>query len=111
MPTAAATLDIEHFRAMTGDDPALQAELRELFAAQAALWRRLLVADAPVQTWRDAAHTLKGSARSLGLWTLAEACVAVEGVARTGRRDGPMIAAVLDQARAALDDALEALCA
>ena len=110
MPTAAATLDIEHFRAMTGDDPALQAELRELFAAQAVLWRRLLVSDAPVQTWRDAAHTLKGSARGLGLWALADACLAVENAARSGRREGPMIAAALEKARTALDDALEALC-
>lgn len=110
MPTAAATLDIEHFRAMTGDDLALQAELRELFAAQAVLWRRLLVADAPVQTWRDAAHTLKGSARGLGLWALADACAAVEHAARSGRREGPMIAAALCKARSALDDALEALC-
>lgn len=108
--TAATALDLEHFRAMTGDDPALQAELRGLFSAQAVLWRRLLVPDAPVETWRDAAHTLKGSARGLGLWALAEACAEVESAARSGSREGPRVASALGKARRALDEALEALC-
>jgi len=102
-------LDVEHFRSMTGDDRALQAELVEMFSAQAVLWRRLLVPDAPVHTWRDAAHTLKGSARGLGLWRLADACAEAEAAARSGCREGPRVAQALKRVQAALDDALESL--
>lgn len=107
--SARLAFDVEHFRSMTGEDAALQAELVEMFAAQAALWRRLLVVDAPVPTWRDAAHTLKGSARGLGLWRLAEACAEAETMARTGEKDGPKIAQALARVRGALEDALQAL--
>ncbi|MBI1251589.1 MAG: hypothetical protein GC189_08970 [Alphaproteobacteria bacterium] len=106
---ARAILDRDHFGAMTGDDAALQAEIVALFRAQAELWMRLLVVDAPVQTWRDAAHTLKGSARGLGLWALADACERAEWLGRSGETDGREIAAGLAQARAALAEALAAL--
>ena len=101
--------DVEHFRSMTGDDQTLQAELVHMFSAQAVLWRRLLVADAPVHTWRDAAHTLKGSARGLGLWRLAEACAEAEALARSGAKDGPKVAQALTRLRATLDEAVQAL--
>ncbi|MDX2237733.1 MAG: Hpt domain-containing protein [Hyphomonadaceae bacterium] len=106
---ARAILDEEHFGMMTGGDAALQAEIVTLFRAQAELWTRLLVVDAPVQTWRDAAHTLKGSARGLGLWALADACAQAEQLGRGGAVDGREIAAGLERARAALADALAAL--
>ena len=109
MPSQPATVDIGHFHAMTGGDGELQAEIIGLFRQQAEIWARLLIPDAPVQTWKDAAHTLKGSARGLGLWPLAQACADAELLASSGQKDGPAIAAGLAKARAALDDALEAL--
>lgn len=107
--SADASFDLNHFQAMTGEDPALQAELAALFKAQAKLWERLLVVDAPAPTWRDAAHTLKGSARGLGLWRLAEACSGVEAAARSGLREGPKVHRALARARKELRAALEAL--
>jgi HPt (histidine-containing phosphotransfer) domain-containing protein len=69
-------LDVAHFRMMTGDDPALQAEVIALFAAQAERWRERLAPEA--EGWRDVVHTIKGAARGIGLWRLAEACAAAE---------------------------------
>lgn len=109
MPSQSAAVDISHFHAMTGGDGELQAEIIGLFRQQAQIWARLLIPDAPVQTWKDAAHTLKGSARGLGLWPLAQACADAELLATSGQKDGPAIAAGLAKARAALEEALEAL--
>ena len=106
---ARAVLDMSHLRAMTGDDEALQAEIVHLFRAQSELWARLLTPDAPLFTWRDAAHTLKGSARGLGLWPLAEACARAEALAGEGVKEGPQVQAELSRVRAALEEALEAL--
>lgn len=106
---AAPILDIEHFRHMTGDDAGLQAEIVQLFRGQALLWRRLIVPDAPMHTWRDAVHTLKGSARGLGLWHLAEACEAAEEATRASHPDSKTINRELAFVQAALSDALDAL--
>lgn len=105
----AAILDTEHFRHMTGGDAALQAEIVMLFRGQAELWQRLIIPDAPVHTWRDAVHTLKGSARGLGLWRLAEACEAAEAATKACAPDSRIIARELAVVQAALTDALEAL--
>jgi HPt (histidine-containing phosphotransfer) domain-containing protein len=105
----ATILDRDHFGHMTGGDLELQAEIIELFRAQAELWRRLLIVDAPLHTWRDAAHTVKGSARGLGLWALAEACERAEAIGRTGLVESVQIAQALAQVRAALEEALDAL--
>jgi HPt (histidine-containing phosphotransfer) domain-containing protein len=102
-------LDQDHFRHMTAGDRALELEILELFRAQSELWLRLLIPDAPRDTWRDAAHTLKGSARGLGLWGLAEACETAEAMAKSGVREGPVVAAQLARVRAALTEALDCI--
>lgn len=101
--------DRAHFALMTGDDPALQAEILAIFRVQAQLWRRLLIPDAPTVTWADAAHTAKGSARGLGLWRLAEACEHAERLGRGGAVEGRVVRAALERVQAALDEALAAL--
>jgi HPt (histidine-containing phosphotransfer) domain-containing protein len=75
-------LDRAHFDHMTGADRALQIEVLGLFQQQVANWRaRLLSGD----DWREAAHTLKGSARGIGLNALAQACEAAEIASDRGR--------------------------
>lgn len=101
--------DQEHFRHMTGGDRDLQVEILGLFRAQAQLWSRLLIPDAPVHTWRDAAHSLKGSARGLGLWALAEACETAEAMAKSGVREGRLVSQQLQRVHAALAEALDAI--
>lgn len=106
---ASAIIDMSHLRTMTEGDEAVMAEVFDLFQAQAELWERLLTPDAPLHTWRDAAHTLKGSARGLGLWPLAEACARAEALAGAGLKEGPQVQAALAQVRAELDEALEVI--
>lgn len=102
-------LDEAHFDAMTGHDRALQHEVLDLFEHQAALWSRLISPSAPVDTWRDALHSLKGSARGLGLWGLAEACESAEALARAGLRDGRSLDHELARVRLALASGLAAI--
>lgn len=109
--SSAGLLDLVHFRHMTGDDADLQAEIANLFRAQAEIWARLLNVDAPIQTWTDAAHTLKGSARGIGLWSLADACEAAEAVGKAERYDRAAATAALGAVRKALVQALRALAA
>jgi HPt (histidine-containing phosphotransfer) domain-containing protein len=87
--------DRAHFAHMTGADAALQAEVAALFRAQVEEWR-----DGLARLDRDTVHTLKGSARGIGLEALAAACEAAE--------KNPDAAGAL---AAALDEALAALAA
>ena len=93
-------LDRAYFAHMTGADRALQGEIVVLFRGQAPEWAGLLAPGAP---WRDVAHTIKGTARGIGLMALAEACEAAEGA------DAGRIETALALLRAALGAALAAL--
>lgn len=106
---ALAILDLDHFRHMTGNDRDLQQEIVSLFRAQAELWRLLITPDSPVQTWEDACHTLKGAARGLGLWQLADACEDVEQLSRAGAVEGADVTRALAHVRLELVIALDAL--
>jgi HPt (histidine-containing phosphotransfer) domain-containing protein len=93
-------LDRAHFDAMTAGDHGLQDEIVHLFRAQVDAWSQVLN---PNEDWRRAAHTMKGSARGIGLWPLAQACEAAE------RAEGAHVTVALDALRLALDEALTAL--
>jgi HPt (histidine-containing phosphotransfer) domain-containing protein len=71
-------IDRAHLDRMTGGDRALQLEVLGLVREQAQVWTRLLVPDAESADWLVAAHTIKGSARGIGAWELAELCSAAE---------------------------------
>lgn len=96
-----SVLDRAHFEHMTGGDRALQAEVIGLFVQQAERWKTTLTADEP--DWRSAAHTLKGSARGIGLFDLANACEAAEAA------PDAEAAAALARVRDELGEALKAL--
>jgi HPt (histidine-containing phosphotransfer) domain-containing protein len=91
-------LDRAHFDHMTGADRALQIEVLGLFRTQVEGWTAAM---ATGEGWRDAVHTLKGSARGIGLNALAAACEAAE----TSEDSEAGLAGV----RAALHEALAAL--
>jgi len=61
-----AIFDQQHLRQYTGDDRALQRELLDLFLGHFAPVRTQLDAARSAQDWKFAAHSLKGSARSIG---------------------------------------------
>lgn len=89
-------LDRAHFDAMTAGDRALQLEVIALFRGQMETWRG---ACAQADGWREAVHTMKGSARGIGLNALAAACEAAEQDASALGR----ISDALAEALAALD--------
>lgn len=69
-------IDVTVLETFTQGDPALADEILGLFQEQARLWAPML--DARTDGWKDAAHTLKGSAAGVGALALAEACAAAE---------------------------------
>jgi HPt (histidine-containing phosphotransfer) domain-containing protein len=89
--------DRAHFDHMTGADRALQLEVVNLFRGQVESWDSALMGD----DWRAAAHTIKGSARGIGLHALALACEQAEAATAPD--------AALAHIRAAMADALAAL--
>ncbi|HVK79840.1 MAG TPA: Hpt domain-containing protein [Verrucomicrobiae bacterium] len=93
-------LDRAHFDHMTGAERPLQLEIVDLFRGQVDGWRGAFVSGAG---WREAVHTMKGSARGIGLTALAAACEVAESANETER--GPALA----QVEAALGEALAAL--
>jgi HPt (histidine-containing phosphotransfer) domain-containing protein len=94
-------LDHNHFLMMTGGDRALQSEVADLFRGQAEAWRAALTEDA-AGAWREAVHKLRGSARGIGFWALADACEAAEQAA--SGEAGPWLENVRALLAAALDD-------
>ena len=79
-PTPAAAIDDDHLRQMTLGDPALEREVLEIFMRQAALMLRRIAGAKPALA-AAAAHTLKGSARGIGAWRVAQAADRLERVA------------------------------
>ena len=76
MPQTA--IDTAHLSRQTGGDHALERELLTLFAQQCVKHLRTIHAGADTQARLDAAHSLKGAARAIGAWQVAEAADAVE---------------------------------
>jgi HPt (histidine-containing phosphotransfer) domain-containing protein len=77
-------VDLAHLNRMTGGDDALAIEVLGLFRQQWDLWARLLEPTTDTLDWGNAAHTIKGSARGIGAWQLAEVCGTAEEAARSG---------------------------
>ena len=93
-------IDIEHLRRMTLGDAGLEQEVLAMFSAQAVRLTgalKVLPADACAL-----AHTLKGSARAIGAFGVAEAAERLEAAVQDGT--GP--AQELAELFAELDDAI-----
>ncbi|MGC1301388.1 MAG: Hpt domain-containing protein [Caulobacteraceae bacterium] len=101
-------VDFAHLESYAAGDSALIDEVLGLFREQLALWLRLLDPNGPAQGWRDAAHTLKGSALGVGAFALAETCGAAEEAsdADLGQR-----IVLLERIRTAADAALSDIAA
>ena len=93
-------IDIEHLKRMTLGDAGLEREVLAIFSAQAA---RLAGALASLPADAGAlAHTLKGSARAIGAFGVAEAAARLETQIKNGGDQS--------QALAELDDAVAQAC-
>jgi HPt (histidine-containing phosphotransfer) domain-containing protein len=70
-------IDLVHLSRQTGGDTELEQELLALFADQCV--KHLdTIRRANAKTGSDAAHTLKGAARAIGAWAVADAAERVE---------------------------------
>jgi HPt (histidine-containing phosphotransfer) domain-containing protein len=89
-------IDLEHLRRMTLGDAGLEREVLAMFSAQTV---RLIGVLATLPPEAGAlAHTLKGSARAIGAFAVADAAAGLEAAIQNG--DGPA------QALAGLEDAV-----
>ncbi len=70
--------DAAHLARYTGGDVALRDELLGLMCDQARRCLAIMAAPTDVTAWQAACHTLKGSARGVGAFALADLCDAVE---------------------------------
>ena len=71
-------IDFDHLRLFTEGDPDLERDVLGIFVEQADIWIRNLEDSRDKKSWADAAHTLKGSARGVGAWRIAEICERAE---------------------------------
>jgi HPt (histidine-containing phosphotransfer) domain-containing protein len=100
-------IDFAHLRRMTLDDDRLEREVLALFSAQAANLVGMLAtkpADAGAL-----AHTLKGSARAIGAFAVADAAVRLETLIHNGGDQAEALAELDDAvalARSAVDEIL-----
>ena len=88
-------IDLGHLARMTLDDDGLQREVLAMFAAQAAGLIDRLAARPPDSA--ELAHTLKGSARAIGAFRVADAAEWLE-TAMGDERDAAQALAALDAA-------------
>jgi HPt (histidine-containing phosphotransfer) domain-containing protein len=97
-------IDLGHLRRMTLGDAGLEREVLAMFSAQAV---RLIATLASLPADAGAlAHTLKGSARAIGAFGVAEAAESVEAAIRNGGDPVEALAELKDavaQARLAVD--------
>lgn len=105
----AAIIDLAQLETMTSGDVDLAIEALGIFRQSADLWGRMLDPHVEPDQWADAAHGIKGAARSVGLMALGDACEETERLGRAGdatpAQAGVAISAVKDR----LGEAIEAI--
>jgi HPt (histidine-containing phosphotransfer) domain-containing protein len=99
-------IDLAHLARMSLGDAALEREVLSLFVAQSA---KLIAALATLpQDARELAHKLKGSARAIGAFAVADAAAGLEHVLTSGIEPAEPLA-VLTDAVARARNAIEAI--
>ena len=96
-------VDFAYLENYAAGDMDLVDEVLGLFQEQVSLWRPMIQPDAG-RAWGDAVHTLKGAARGVGAFALADACDAAEKREKQPELAPPFISAVHDALDVALAD-------
>jgi hypothetical protein len=104
-----AVLDVGQLETMTGGDASLAVEALGIFRSQIDLWGRLLDPFSDPDHWADAAHAIKGAARSVGLMSLGDACEAAERLGRTGEATPAQAGVAISAVKDRLGEAIEAI--
>jgi HPt (histidine-containing phosphotransfer) domain-containing protein len=94
-------IDIDHLQRMTLGDAGLEREVLAMFSAQAASLMNTLASHPPEAA--ALAHTLKGSARAIGAFAVADAAADLEAAIQSGDD--------LSQTLATLNEATAQACA
>jgi len=98
-------VDFDYLERYAGGDAVVVDEVLGLFQEQAQMWLRLLDPTADAGGWKDAAHTLKGSAVGIGATALGEACAAAEAAGGADMIERTLrLTRVRDEIEAALAD-------
>jgi len=77
-------VDLVHLARYTLGERSLEREVLELFCTQSVLYLEQLRAAMSDKAWKDAAHSLKGSARAVGAWRAAQAAERAEALQGDG---------------------------
>jgi HPt (histidine-containing phosphotransfer) domain-containing protein len=102
-------IDLAQLETMTAGDAPLAAEAIGIFRQSADLWGRMLDPHADAERWSDAAHAIKGAARSVGAMELGEACEAAENLGRSGSATPLQAGVAISALKDRLGEAIEAL--
>lgn len=78
--TSSRPVDLVHLSRYTLGDRTLEGEVLELFCTQSPIYLERLRAAGSDQDWKDAAHSLKGSASAIGAWRTAAAAERAEAL-------------------------------
>ena len=73
-------VDLVHLSRYTLGERELEQEVLELFCTQATIYLERLRQAGSDKDWKDAAHSLKGSASAIGAWRAAEAAERAEAM-------------------------------
>jgi HPt (histidine-containing phosphotransfer) domain-containing protein len=73
-------VDLVHLSRYTLGERALEREVLELFCTQSVVYLERLRDAQSDKDWKDAAHSLKGSATAIGAWRAAEAAQRAEAL-------------------------------
>jgi HPt (histidine-containing phosphotransfer) domain-containing protein len=89
------TIDEVHLERMTLGDRSLEREVLEIFARQTTMTLERIAGAGPARA-AAAAHTLKGSARGIGAWRVAQAAERLEQIAAETADETAMGAAIAE---------------
>ena len=73
-------VDLVHLSRYTLGERTLECEVLELFCTQSLVYLERLREARSDKDWKDAGHSLKGSARAIGAWRTAEAAERAEAL-------------------------------
>jgi HPt (histidine-containing phosphotransfer) domain-containing protein len=102
------TIDEVHLQRMTLGDRSLEREVLKIFARQTILTLERIAGVGPARA-AAAAHTLKGSARGIGAWRVAQAAERLEQAAAAGEGDERAMRAAVAELEAASFEARTAI--
>ena len=96
-------VDLVHLSKYTLGDRSLECELLSLFRCQSGVYLQRLETAASLSEWREAAHSLKGSARGIGAWAVGDQAETIEQLSEL---DGASREDALMKVRGAIDETI-----